>query len=831
MSFVLSRVANAPSRLVIYPPATEVTVAPEVLMRRQPACALSLLISTYLLLSIAGCGGGTSSNGDNGNGGGGTPPSQVSITISPTSATVSASGTQQFHASVTDSSNTSVQWEVNQAPGGSSQTGTISNGGLYTAPPTTTPLQVTVTAVSQADPTKIASAAVTVNPINVPPGISVTISPTTATLAISTNQQFTAAVTGTNNTSVTWSVDGVAGGNTTVGTINTSGLYTAAATAGGHTVTATSVADNTKSASATVAVISLSVSPSSVNLAPKGVQQFTAAVQGTTNTAVSWSVNGVAGGNNTVGTITSGGLYTAPGSTGTYTVTATSAALPSYSVNASLNVINAPPGTASVLTFHNDDVRDGANTGETTLNPSNVNSQQFGKLFSYPVDGQIYAQPLYVPNLTVAGVLHNVVFVETENDTVYAFDGDGLSGSPLWQKHLATPLQVNDDEGIKPLLGITSTPVIDNATSTMYVVTDGSESGKKVFRLHALDLATGSERFGGPVIVTGTVPGTGQDSKNGQITLETDCYQRNGLALDPASNAVYISFGHCSHGWILAYDKASLQQIAIMNDTADGAGGGLWGGTPAVDDTTGDLYLISGVDLDDPAPDYNDSFLRLQDTSLNVLDFFKPSNEQLLRDNDADLGSGSCIIMPDNPSQYPHELIGGGKDGRIFVVNRDNMGQYQMSDHVIQEVQSGTQQYDNIFSTPTLWNNTIYYHEAQDVVQAFSWDPNTGLISSSPTMQGTIVYGGHGANTSVSSNGGSDGILWDLDTSKSKSGGAAILHAYAAGNLKNELYNSSQAGGRDIAGPAVKFTLPTIADGHVYVGTASELDIYGLLAQ
>ena len=493
-------------------------------MRRLPASALLYLsISTCLLLSIVGCGGGASNNnnGDNGNGGGGTTPPTISITISPTSATVSASGTQQFQANVTGSSNTAVQWDVNQTAGGSAQTGTISSSGLYTAPPTTVPLQVTVTAVSQADPTKIANASVTVNPINVPPAINVTISPMTATLAVSTNQQFTATVTGTNNTAVTWSVDGVAGGNMTVGTINTNGLYAAPATAGGHTITATSVADKTKSASATVAVLSLTVAPASSKLALQGVQQFTATVQGTTNTSVTWSVDGVAGGNSMVGTITTGGLYTAPGTAGTYTVTATSVALPSYSVNATVTVVNAPPGTVSVLTYHNDDVRDGANTNETTLTPANVNSQLFGKLYSYPVDGQIYAQPLYVPNLTVAGVVHNVVFIATENDTVYAFDADGLQQTALWQRHLATPLQINDDEGIKPLLGITSTPVIDNTTNTMYVLTDGLESGNKVYRLHALNLSTGGEQFGGPVIVTGTVPGTGQDSKNGQITLES----------------------------------------------------------------------------------------------------------------------------------------------------------------------------------------------------------------------------------------------------------------------------------------------------------------------
>ena len=803
-------------------------------MSRHASLAPHVVISACLLLSMVACGGGSNgSSNDNGNnqGGASDPAPTVAITISPTSATVAAAGTQQFQATVTGTTNTAVQWEVNNVAGGNSQYGTISSAGLYTAPSPTVPLQVTVTAVSNADSTKTANAAVTVNSISTPPAITVAISPTTVTMAVSATQQFTATVTGTNNPAVTWSVDGVSGGNTTVGTISTSGLYTSPSTVGSHTVTATSVADTTKNASSAVTVIGLTVSPQSTSLTPLGTRQFTATVQGTSNNAVTWSVDGVAGGNTRVGTISTSGLYTAPADTGSHTVTATSVALPTYSVNASASVVNAPNGTVSVLTYHNDDVRDGANLNETTLNTTNVNSQQFGKLFSFPVDGQVYAQPLYLPNLAVNGVRHNVVFVATENDTVYAIDGDGLSDSPLWQKHLATPLQINDEEGIKPLLGITATPVIDSSTGTIYVVTDGTEHGNKVFRLHALDVASGNEKFGGPVVVTGTVSGTGWDSNNGQITLESSCYQRNGLALDSASNAIYISFGHCSHGWILAYDKAALTQTAILNVTPDGAGGGLWGGTPAIDDSTGDIYLITGVDLNDPAPDYNDSAMRLQASNLNVLDYFKPSNEAYLRQHDADLGSGSPIIMPDNPSQYPHELIGGGKDGRIFVINRDNMGQFQTTDHVIQEVQTGTQEFDNIFTTPTFWNNTIYYHCAQDVVKAYSWDPNTGLISTSWISEGTTVFGGHGANTSLSANGTSDGLLWEIDTSNAGSGGYAVLHAIDAANLGNERYNSELAGTRDQAGPAVKFTVPTVADGRVYVGTASEVDVYGLLPQ
>jgi len=658
--------------------------------------------------------------------------------------------------------------------------------------------------------------------------IVVTVSPSSALVAVGTSQQFTATVAGTNNTAVIWSVDGVHGGNSSVGTITSSGLYTAPSVAGAHTITATSLVNPRSSGSAAVSVMSLTASPTTASLAPNGTQQFTATVQGTNNQSVTWSVDGVVGGNNTDGTITTSGLYTAPGQSGSHTVTATSNALPSYSVNASVTVTNGS-GSVSVLTYHNDDVRDGVNANETILNPSNVNVQQFGKLAAMGVDGQIYAQPLYLPNVSISGTQHNVVYVATENDTVYAFDAN--SYTTLWERHLATPPQNNDDEGIKPILGITSTPVIDATTGTIYVLTDGVEPIRRVFRLHALDVATGQEKFGGPVVVTGTVPGTGWDSQNGQITLESACYQRGGLALNPATNAVYITFGHCNHGWVLAYDKATLQRTAIINVTPDCAGGGLWGGggSPATEDATGDLYLITGVDAGDPAPDYNDSAMRLQANNLSVLDFFKPSNETYLRNNDADFGSGSPIIMPDNSSPYPHELIGGGKDGRIFVIDRDNMGQYQQTDHVIQEVQTGTQQFDNIFATPTYWNGAIYYHCQADVVKAYTWDSNTGLISTSPLSQGADVYGIHGATSSLSANGSSDAILWEIESTNAQFGGAAILHAYDANNLSNQLYKTTWTGGRDTPGPAVKFSVPTIADGQVFVGTATELDIFGLL--
>ena len=296
---------------------------------------------------------------------------------------------------------------------------------------------------------------------------------------------------------------------------------------------------------------------------------------------------------------------------------------------------------------------------------------------------------------------------------------------------------------------------------------------------------------------------------------------------------------------MLAYDKTTLAQTAIFNDTPDGDGGGLWasGGAPAIDDTTGDLYLMSGVDelspgMGDPVTNgYNDSFLRLDPTNLSVLDYFTPDDNFTLAANDVDLGAGSNILVPNNSSSTPHETIGGGKDGNIFVVNRDKMGGYNPppvdTNNVIQTVQTGTQEYNNIFSTPVYWNGSIYYHCNQDVLRAFSWNASTGLLSTSATSKVTPVYGKHGATASLSSNGAANGIVWDIDNSAyvdtGTGSGPSILHAYDATNVATELYNSSQAGSRDTAGAALKFTVPTIAGGRVFVPTSTELDVYGLL--
>jgi hypothetical protein len=707
--------------------------------------------------------------------------------------------------------------------GGNAQTGTITTSGLYTAPAQAG--THTVTATSVADTTKNASVNVTVtNPS--------TVAPASMNILENATQQFTANFP-VSNPIISWSVDNVVGGNSSVGTISTTGLYTAASQVGNHTVTATTTGSAGISATAAVTVFAMSVSGTSTTIAPSGTDQFNVTVQGLSNTSVTWSTDGIVNGNASVGTITATGLYTAPFALGAHTIAASSAANSSALASRSVTVINSSPG--AVLTYHNDDARDGAYVEETSLTPANVNSTQFGKLFSYPVDGQIYGQPLYLPNLNIVGATHDVIFVATQNDSVYAFDADATSAQTaqtFWQISLGTFVVKDDYSGVSPNVGILSTPVIDVTTNTMYVVAESSSGA--LFTLHALDVTTGKEKFGGPVTITGTYPGTGVDSSGGNISLEVDCYQRMGLALNPISNAIYIPFGSCNHGWVLAYDKTSLKQTAVFNDTPDGAGGGLWasGGAAAIDDTNGSLYLMSGVDEGDQNYSqllYNDSFLRLDPTNLSVVDFFAPDNNLVLAENDADLGSGSPILIPDIS---PSVTIGGGKDGNVFVVNRDNMGSFSSStNNVIQSVKACPRQYDNIFSTPVYWNGLLYYHCEGDVLKAFSW--TNGLLSAQPVAMATAVYVNHGAIASLSASGTTNGIVWDVDnssyTSTGVGSGPAVLHAYNATNVATELYNSSQAGSRDVAGAALKFTVPTIAGGKVFVTTSDELDIYGLL--
>jgi hypothetical protein len=498
-----------------------------------------------------------------------------------------------------------------------------------------------------------------------------------------------------------------------------------------------------------------------------------------------------------------------------------------------------------LLTYHNDSARTGQNLSETILTPGDVNATDFGKLFTDAVDGPVYAQPLYKSSVVVPGQgTHNLVLVATEHDSVYAFDAD-RPGAPLWQDSFInpaagiTPVPDGDlnSKSIAPEVGITGTPVIDAASNTLYVVAFTREvSGATVSyvqRLHALDVATGAEKFGGPVGIQATLPGSGEGSHNGIVSFDAlHENQRPGLLLE--NGVVYVTWASFDdrrpyHGWVIGYNAQTLHQVAVFNSTPDGGLGGIWqsGAAPAAD-AAGNIYLITGNGTFDaqsatpPNHDYGDSFLKLSSGSggLTAADFFTPFNQAILDARDEDLGSGGPLLLPDQPGANPHLLISAGKEGKVYVLNRDNLGGFDPSvDHVVQEL---PQVITGLFAGPAYWGGLVYFASSGDSLKAFQLA--NGQLSPHPVLQTSTVFGYPGATPSISANGNSNAIIWVV-----QNGSTAVLRAYSASDLTTELYDSNQAGSRDLFGTAVKFAAPTVANGKVYVGTQSGLTVFGLL--
>lgn len=500
------------------------------------------------------------------------------------------------------------------------------------------------------------------------------------------------------------------------------------------------------------------------------------------------------------------------------------------------------PGLAgaqiSVTTWHYDNQRDGQNTHETILTPSNVNSTTFGKLFSYSVDAGIYGQPLYLPNVTIAGGTHNVVYVATENNSVYAFDADGLVTTPLWHVNLSpageSPARCTTIRDICKAVqlgvGITSTPVINPKSNTIYVLAMTEETGgTDVDLLHALDVTTGAEKFGGPVEIQASVAGTGTGNVGGVITFDTSHQlQRPGLLL--LNETLYLAWGALAqqqpwHGWVMSYNPATLAQTAVYNDTADGSMGGIWesgGGLSA--DSAGNIYLQTGdgtFDANTGGVDYGDSFLKLS-SGLAVLDYFTPYNQFVFWEDDLDVGGGAGIILPKQSGSYPDEIVGADKQGNIYLVNRDAMGGYNpLLDGNIQTVTGSAGGYTN---SPAYWNGAVFLGGNNDYLSRYTL--TGGLLSTAPASKSPEILV-QGSTPSISSNGTKNAIVWVIDVGASLTK-PCVLRAYNAANLAKELYNSSQAGKRDTAGDGIVFTTPTVVNGRVYVGTTSQLDVYGL---
>jgi hypothetical protein len=601
------------------------------------------------------------------------------------------------------------------------------------------------------------------------------------------------------------------------------------------------------------AAVGVTVHPVRVGLTLAQPQQFTATVVNTTNHSVVWAVDGILGGNSTVGTISSSGLYHPPSAKGTHKITAKSV-VQSTAVGTATAWITDYPG---MFTYHGDKFRSGVNLQEYALTSATVKSSTFGKLFSRTVDGQIYAQPLYEANLTIGGVKRNVVFVATQHSSVYAFDADGKTSSPLWHRSFINPssgintISKPSNGLISPEISISSTPAIDKTTSTLYVSVSTNENGSIVHRLHALSLTSGAEKFGGPIKIQGSVPGTYPAlAVNGRVPFSPSRHlQRPALLL--LNGNVYIAFGSNGdalpyNGWLFVYSAAGtnvLHQVAVFCTSPNKGATAIWqsGDGPAAD-TSNNIYIATGngaFDLNTGGPDAGNSVLKLalQSGALVRLDYFTPFNEADLNTNDLDLGAGGPILPPtQSGAAAPSLVIVGGKDGKLYVINRSNMGKFNStSNSDVQTVTVGNPEPTNgLFATPAAMGSSIYIGEVNQPLSRFVF--SSGLLSSAPAAQTSTTFLYPGTSPMISTN-GSSSIVWTLDLQAYAGGtpdggvntaGPAVLHAYD-GTTLIELYNSSQAGTRDTAGHALKFTSPTIANGHVYVGTANQLNVYGLL--
>jgi hypothetical protein len=764
------------------------------------------------------------------------PVPVVTLTTSPAAVASGGAATLLWTSSNATSCMASGAWSGAVSLSGTQSTGPVSAATSYSltcsGPGGTSSASATVN--------MIPTATFSVNPSVVAPG-------NTSTLTwISTNATSCTAGDG-------WSGTLPSSGTQVTSAVSTTTSYSLSCTGAGGT---SAVA----SATLIVSSVNMSLTPQNAALTLNRTQQFSATVPAGGEAA--WTVDGIANGNATVGTITATGLYTA-GAAGTHTIVATSLANSTQSASA----VAAVTDLAGVLTYHNDAARDGANTQEYALTPANVNTTSFGKLASCAVDGAIYGQPLWVANVTLSGVKHNVVFVTTQHDTLFAFDGESNTCATLWTINLidaahggtsgempVPSTSVGNGTGdIQPEVGVNGTPVIDALSGTLYVVSKSIDSTLSTFyqRLHAIDITSGVEKSRSPVLIAGSFPGTASGGSTVAFSSKQQ-NQRAGLAL--VNGTVFVAWGSHEdanpwYGWIMGYlySSGGWTQTAAFNSTPNVGGGGIWmgGGAPSVD-ASNHLYFLTGnggFDANNasaPNDDYGDSLLQA-DTSLNITSYFTPSDELADDQSDRDFGSGGAAVLADLPAgnTVTHALVCGGKDGTLYVLNRDLLGGFGDT-AAVQTLALGY----GLFSTSAIWNNRLFVAGSGGPLT--SYQLNTSTVQFTLATSSSHAYGFPGSTPSVSAAGTQNGVVWALDTHsyctrQSSACGPAVLHAYDATNLSTELWNSS-LNAADAAGNAVKFSVPTVANGRVYVATRGnnsggadsststpgELEIYGL---
>ena len=500
-------------------------------------------------------------------------------------------------------------------------------------------------------------------------------------------------------------------------------------------------------------------------------------------------------------------------------------------------------GTTDVITYHNDNARSGQNLSETVLTPSNVNVSSFGKIGFFPVDGKVDAQPLLLAAVTFPSAgMHDVLYVATEHDSLFAMDA--TTGTVLWKVSLLGAGETtSDDHGcsqITPEIGVTSTPVIDRAHNIIYAVAMSKNgAGNYMQRLHALNLQTGAEMLGGPITIQASFPGTGDESSGGTLNFMPGQHaERAGLLL--LNGIIYTTWtSHCDirpyTGWVIAYNASTLAQSSVLNLTPNGSEGSIWmsGAAPA-SDTNGNIYFLDANGTFDTAlngsgfpvhGDFGNAFTKLSTaTGLGVSDYFATFDTVAESNADEDLGSGGALLLPDLTDangKLHHLAVGAGKDANIYVVDRDNMGKFSPSSNNIYQEIKGTLG-GAVFSMPAYFNQAVYYGAVGDSLKSFAI--SGARLATAPSSQTGNSFPYPGATPSISANGRTNGIVWAAEN-----GSQAVLHAYDAGNLSHEFYNSNQAGGRDQFGAGNKFITPIIANGRVYVGTTNGVAAFGNL--
>ncbi|MGB7026070.1 MAG: hypothetical protein WBD72_02155 [Candidatus Acidiferrum sp.] len=521
------------------------------------------------------------------------------------------------------------------------------------------------------------------------------------------------------------------------------------------------------------------------------------------------------------------------------------------STMATLTVNPANTSTINVVTYHYDNLRTGQNLNETILTPANVNSTTFGKLGAFTVDGLVDAQPLYLSAVAMPTVgTRNVLYVATENDSVYAFDADSVNGNTgtfLWKVSLlATGETASDNRGcgqVTPQIGVTSTPVIDRSRGShgaIYLVAMSKDAnGNYHQRLHALDLTTGAELFGGPTTVQATYPGTGDDSSAGNLVFDPKQYKERPGLLEIGTTIYTMWSSHCDArpytSWVMSYDANTLAQTSVLNLVPNGSEGGIWmAGTAPAADASGNIYFMVGNgDFDTTLnasgfptnANCGNCYVKLTSTApITLLDYFTPLNTVAESDSDTDFGSGGPLLLPDlvdASGNTRHLAVGSGKDSVIYVVDRDNLGKFNGGqDNIYQQI-SG-QLGGGVWSKPSYFNNTVYYGAVGDHLKSFPIVD--AQLAATPATQSSESFAYPGTTPSISANGTTNAIVWAVEN-----GSTGVLHAYNATNLTNELYNSNQAANNRDQFSDNKYVTPMVANGKVYVGTPNSVVVFGLL--